>query len=224
MAEADYNDDYELDNDLSKLRSAYQEQRIDGAFRLSALSDTRALPSLLRVLKKDPSPDVRASAAWGLAHYNDHRMIEPLCQALDDPEAEVRQMAAFALGQVRDRRSVGPLLKHLQESDENTLKSIIIALGRQEDPRALEPLMKLLEQDRPYLDEYIVRALGQIGDPEANSVLKIMLDHPALAVQTAAQEALEHIEHLDRLNTAPEHHSWFQHGWFQKKASEETES
>lgn len=201
----DYDDNSELRRDLDALHSPSPDQRVDGSFGLSTLSDPRALPDLIDALQADPNANARSSAAWALAHYEDHRVVEPLCQALDDPAAKVREKAAFALGQILDHRAVEPLLAHLQEPDENALKSIILALGKQEDTRAVAPLLALLKQEPVYLTEYLLQALGQIAQPESKTVIATFLNHPAQNVSHAANEALQHIERREHLRTPPRH-------------------
>jgi len=81
--------------------------------RLSALKDlvrlTRspaerddALRALERLLSDDPSPDLRAEAAVGLADADAVESRPPLLASLGDADVRVRQMAVLALGEVAE--------------------------------------------------------------------------------------------------------------------------
>jgi len=81
--------------------------------RLSALRDlvrlTRspaerrtALEALERLLAEDPSPELRAEAAVGLADAEAVESRQPLLASFDDTDARVRQMAVLALGEVAE--------------------------------------------------------------------------------------------------------------------------
>jgi HEAT repeat protein len=84
---------------------------------LAARAD--AVPDLAAVLEKDPSPQVRLDAAWGLGESGLPAAAAPLRAALVRPgeTPEVRRTAARALGRLGDAASVPDLARALADPE-----------------------------------------------------------------------------------------------------------
>jgi HEAT repeat protein len=87
------------------------------ALGLSGRADV--VPDLATLLEKDPSPQVRLDAAWGLGETGVPVAAPPLRAALARPgeAVEVRRAAARALGQLGDATSIPDLVRALADPD-----------------------------------------------------------------------------------------------------------
>lgn len=89
-----------------------------GKLAEAGTKDEAAFTELLRLLKEDPTPSVRDSAALGLSGFKDARAVEPLIAALKDPDYLVRAFTASSLGRLGDVRAVVPLQALISDSNE----------------------------------------------------------------------------------------------------------
>lgn len=82
------------------LDHANEGTRSAAAIGLGIAERVEAVQPLIRRLR-DPSADVRRSAAWALGAIEDRAALVPLIELLDrDTNARVRQAAAWAIGEV----------------------------------------------------------------------------------------------------------------------------
>ena len=87
---------------LRKLESNLAGVRSHAAWQLGRLSDTSAVPALIRLLQSDENEDVRWTAAWALAELGDAAAIPALEVASETDESdEVRSRAGEALQVLR---------------------------------------------------------------------------------------------------------------------------
>jgi epoxyqueuosine reductase len=87
----------------SAMRRIGREQlKRNAAVALGNSGDSRAVEPLARALRGDPSPLVRAHAAWALGRLGGPEARTALESALHDTDAEVRDEAARALGSQSD--------------------------------------------------------------------------------------------------------------------------
>jgi hypothetical protein len=85
-----------MDELLIAVNTRHRDVRLGIIEALSVIKDSRAVPSLIRMLHVE-SNEVRWVAAIALGEINDPETIPPLITALRDPDKYVRYGAAFAL-------------------------------------------------------------------------------------------------------------------------------
>jgi len=104
----------------------------------------------LRGLLGDPSPAVRARAAFALGSVQDPDAEPTLRDLLDDPEAAVRRDAAFALGQLELSDGGHPFVDALErEEDSHVRRYLAQAVGKSGADEAVERLLDLDLDDEP---------------------------------------------------------------------------
>lgn len=88
--------------DIEHRRADVRHSSLRDLVRLARDDDARAaaLAALERLLAKDPSAELRAAAALGLADAEAHGARDALLAAVDDPELEVQKFALLALGEL----------------------------------------------------------------------------------------------------------------------------
>ncbi|MBT4499784.1 MAG: HEAT repeat domain-containing protein, partial [Gemmatimonadetes bacterium] len=69
---------------------------------MTRVDDARIRPALLRHLRDDPDPRVRARIARRLGMYEPRKFVEPLLAALGDEEGAVCYQALLAVGKVEE--------------------------------------------------------------------------------------------------------------------------
>jgi hypothetical protein len=162
--------------------------------RVSALRDLvrlaegparpRALAALAAALLRDPSAEIRAEAAVGLADCGAHEARAELVAGLEDAHVRVRQMVVLALGEVAEPSDaeIVAVLRELVTHDEPSLRfQALIAFERLGGDAA---------------DDALVRAAGD-ADVEVRSMAFRLADRryehsePPLALLAAARRVLE---------------------------------
>jgi len=93
--------------------------RLDEIRRLAKQVPGAGVPSLVEALR-DPSPTIRALAAWSLAPARDPQLVPVLRPLLDDVQDRVRAAVAWALGQT-GAAEAGPLLAERVRKDPSEL-------------------------------------------------------------------------------------------------------
>lgn len=80
--------------------------RMGAAYTLGEIGDTRAVESLIPVLREDQEERVRTQAAHALGQLGDKRAIQPLIEALKDQDHSVRYAAIMALWKLEAKEAV----------------------------------------------------------------------------------------------------------------------
>ncbi len=170
----------EWDNDravtpLIKALSAKNDDfRRETARALKEIGNKRAIKPLLDVIYNDPSPEVRAEAAYALGYFAlSSKQVDVLIDSLNDEHYLVRQNIVFALGKIKRRKSVLPLLKLLvSEENYNVRELIAWSLGELKDKRAIQPLIIALSDTHIAVRKNAAFALGRLADSSATTALK----------------------------------------------------
>lgn len=116
-----------------------------GAKSLASLKEPSTVPALIKVLKQDKHPKVRAMASYALGQIKDHQALESLIGALNnDGEDRVRYTAASALGYLGDKRAVSALTRALKDKDKNVRVRTARALGQLRSSDAIAGLIATL--------------------------------------------------------------------------------
>jgi hypothetical protein len=118
------------------------EVRLAHVVKLGRERDGAAGPALVRVLVDDPSPEVRARAAWALGRVAYRQAVPSLRAALAGDQArQVRREAALALGDVGGPEAVDTLAGFVADADDQVAAAAVEGLGRAKPspvPRALQ--------------------------------------------------------------------------------------
>jgi len=94
---------------------------------------------------QDPDPQIRASAAKGLAYASEsEEIVTQLISLLKDPNVKVRTNAAESLVRFHGPRSVSSLLVLLSDADSMVRYHAAIGLGHMQDPTLTSKLLELL--------------------------------------------------------------------------------
>lgn len=88
------------------------EVRLEVIKTLRATNDAEALGPLLKELKLEKDPDVKAEIAKALGPLGKVDAVDPLIELLNDPSVRVREAAAHSLGQLGDVIRAVPGLPH----------------------------------------------------------------------------------------------------------------
>jgi len=165
--------------------------------RAPAKTDDR--PALLaNILRTDSDPQLRRTAAWGLAEFADTRIaVEALADALrKDSDASVREMAAWALAEADDDATAASALSTAirSESNQNVRETAVWALGNLGDRDSYDALVAVLGDKNKGIRTRAVWALGNIEPREAPRALVAMLRDPDPDVRELTAWALYQIE------------------------------
>lgn len=95
----------QIDTYIDQLQSPRDDLRVDALLQLGRLDARRACGRMIRVLRDDPSPQVREAAARGLALIDAPFTLTALQRAaLADPDPNVRGSARYAIDVIRTNR------------------------------------------------------------------------------------------------------------------------
>jgi beta-lactamase regulating signal transducer with metallopeptidase domain len=152
------------------------------------------IPLLIRLLATDESPDVRRTAAWGLAKPDRPEAIEALAGALaKDSDADVREMAAWALRGVATPDAVAVLIGALRDGSSDVRARAAWALGHSgiADERVLGGLTQSLNDESAEVRQLSAWALGTLHPAKAPPALYgTGLAHEEAEVRVTAAWAL----------------------------------
>lgn len=148
---------------------------------------------LTRVLKEDPEPSVRQSAAVALGFIGDASAGAPLAAALKDGDASTRYAAVQALATLRSPAGVPALTEGLKDPSPAYRRTAALALGEIGDASAVPAIRNLLKDDDISVQAGAAQALGRLRDKDKGtlSTLKKWLKKPpSLEMRLVAAQAL----------------------------------
>ncbi len=165
----------------------------------------RAAPGLIKLMREDPSPRVRAEAASTLGWMTTRvfAVVPPLISALSDKARGVRSAAEQALGRA-DARAVVALMALVGHENADLRRSVALVLRRIGDP-ALTALGPALRSDRITVRLHAIEILGYLedsGDLPALSLRQHLADRDP-AIRLRAARALRGLR-SDARSAAPE--------------------
>lgn len=143
--------------------------------KLCEIRYKKAVPSIIKVVAKDASKDVRIKAMFSLGVIRDKSAVQPLLKILEqDKDIKMRSAAAASLALIGDKESVGKIERILLKRDkEEDVVGLILAIG-QIGKRSVETETTLL----PYIDDknekvrrVVFFALGYVGGEKTVQVL-----------------------------------------------------
>jgi beta-lactamase regulating signal transducer with metallopeptidase domain/HEAT repeat protein len=152
---------------------------------------------LAKLLRSDPSGEVRRIAAWAL---HDHASLQVARAALaeaaeSDADARVRTMAVWSLESLRDTR-VTTVLGHVltRDSDAEAREMAAWALGQFADPAAAGPLAtQLAKESSDKVLATIAWAIGNVPMERAPAGLTALLTSSSPRTRLTAAWALSNI-------------------------------
>jgi HEAT repeat protein len=162
--------------------------------------DVRLITLLIRHLREDPSPDVRAAAAISLGrfilmgelgkiHPRPHERAYDALMAVccsDDEPVEVHRRALEAVS-YSGEEAVPPLIEAAhRHPDERMRTSAVFAMGRSADPQWASRVMAELHSPNPEMRYEAARACGKLALEAALSVLIDLVEDVDAEVQDAA--------------------------------------
>jgi HEAT repeat protein len=176
-------------------------ERMDAANGAFGYQSPRALAVAIAVLKEDPNPDYRYSAAEELYGVNAPEAVAALISAMNDTDRKIRAEAIFSLGHSTNPDAISAMIELLESRDAADREAAAGLLSEGSDYRAVEPLLKVAQNPRE--EEAIRRAaiigLGHLRDPRATGPLIEILDNPQsddggrFSLRVGAAEALAKI-------------------------------
>jgi HEAT repeat protein len=139
----------------------------------SSHNDPLTLTATLLELLKDPSPDIRRTAALSLGKIGHSAGTEGLIQTLSDSDPLVREYSAWSLGQIGE------------EVNTDAALALVSALG---DPH-------------PAVKHSAAKALGQIGVREP--IVPLLLEGLAVGAIESRRAVVDALMHLEEKSSYP---------------------
>jgi HEAT repeat protein len=127
---------------LAQLQDSDLAARLDAIHRLVQLRENRAVEPLINLLSKDPNPDVRRAAAYGLGQLGDPRAIQPLIASLKDENPSVCLNSIFAVTRIDGPERVNALIGALAHKDLHVCRAAAVGLVLLGNKNAVPPLIR----------------------------------------------------------------------------------
>jgi len=160
----------------------------------SADSGVERAAVLAKLLRTDPSAEVRRVAAWGLERYPEIAVaVDALVAALEsDRDAQVREMSAWALaGAGRSAAATAALGKALkQERDASVRTTLVWAAGQRRACDDIEPMLAALRDADAETRELAAWAIGSCSPERAPAALVQALGDKEAEVRLSVAWAL----------------------------------
>ncbi len=154
-----------------------------GPPNIEKMTASRDVKGLIKVLKGQTDPQLRAQAVQALMQIGDGQAIEPLYEARNDDNPGVRALAAIALGYFGDERAVDGLISTLYIGQETSVKLLGLLGGSQ----AVGPLSEVVDNYKApdAMKSAAIEMLVHIGDarairPLVHSLVFSNTDRPAV--------------------------------------------
>ncbi len=140
-------------------------------------------------LLEHPDEEVRMQALTLVEHFEDPRVVGPVCKLLTDKDWWLRITACSTLSRLKNPAAVPYLVHALQDPDARW--AAIDALGCIGGEEALRALVGLLGDQRPEVRLEVIQAMTRSRDPRLIGVLQHVLGgDPSQDVRTRAAEVL----------------------------------
>ena len=164
--------DAAADASLEKLLAQNQPDHVRRAvpFWLGNTRGRRGLEVLRRVVREDPSTEVRKKAVFGISQSNEPVANETLIDAArNNGQSAVRGEAIFWLGQKAGRKAAGAITERIeQDPDTEVKKKAVFALSQMPKDEGVPLLINVARtHSNPAVRKQAMFWLGQSRDPRA---------------------------------------------------------
>ena len=112
------NDETFIDSISEAIEDEDENVRYEIVRAFCKFKDETTLDSLIKILNNDPSPRVRAEAAYTLGWIGNKKALYPLFENLKDENELVREWAVYGLGLLKEPESIKTLSVMLKEDPE----------------------------------------------------------------------------------------------------------
>ena len=153
--------------DLMLLQLESPEKQVKKYFIeiLGETKNTRIIPPILKVLKRDPDPEIRIAALKTLIQFKGEEKIEHALNAVlfEDKSSLVRVKTAQFMPEYNEEVFIEPLIKSLDDNADEVRMMAIISLGKLKAGKALEPLLKIFREEKGLIREDALNAIEKIS-------------------------------------------------------------
>ncbi|MCX8082924.1 MAG: HEAT repeat domain-containing protein [bacterium] len=126
---------------IKNLYSQDPEERKFAIYEVGRRGLKQAIPELEKILKEDPSPDIKRASAWSIGRIDK----ETLISLLDSTEKDTKDIVMEALLKM-DRNNIHLLLERLPKEDEKTKFKILDLAEKSKDREVYLKLLKTGEE------------------------------------------------------------------------------
>lgn len=140
---------------------------------LRQVSDARAVPALMTILRQAQIPSHKINVLSAFEQMPDRRAVHEIVPLLKDADAWVRARAASALGAIGDEQALAPLLESIVDEPERTFAAdALVKLDRFD--HANDYLIAILEDDEQptALRARAAEILGHSRDARTTAILR----------------------------------------------------
>ena len=152
------------------------------------------IPVLVELLKEDPSPDIRRTAALSLGKVADANGIPALTASLKDQDSLVREYSAWALGQIETelpKDSALALIMALGDPALNVKRAAASALVNAVPEKDFVNLLhQILAISETSTRRSVVQALSELEIPSSYQVFLVAVKDPDPRVRQTAISGL----------------------------------
>lgn len=152
---------------LAALDSPFRTVRLRGLHGLAKIEDPSLEDPLVKVLRADPDPDLRALAAQALARTGARQSLLALQEALDDPVAIVQQEAVLAMVALGDGEIAARVRRRLANAPPEGRVPALRLVSLVPDRDLIADVGPLLADGDPEVRAFAAAAILQITERSA---------------------------------------------------------
>jgi HEAT repeat protein len=178
---------------LEALKDKDRSLRIQVLYALNGatINDKRLLPTLIEVLKKDESVEMRQAAVSLLPRFGEDALPH-LKLALTDKDENLRWMAANSLGQLGPaaKKAIPDLVQVAKRDASANVRAYAVQAIAQTGPESVDILVEFLKEKDSSVRQIVVTVLGQFGaraKPAVPLLIEALKDKDATTRWMAAQ-------------------------------------
>jgi beta-lactamase regulating signal transducer with metallopeptidase domain len=176
---------------MTALSDTVPAVRENAAYSLGRLGAASAVPSLARLVERDPSAAVREMSAWALGTLRGREGVSGLSAAVQrDTAASVRATAVWALAQLDLDEAIPAVTAALRDKVVEVRSRAAWAIGSIRPATAPGALLQLASDTASEVRMRAAWAMGQIRDSAAVPALSRLVQDPSKDVREAAFWAL----------------------------------
>ena len=109
--------------------------RRKAAFGIGRQADERAYDTMIDILDKDESSEIRGAAILALGHLGTDRSVDKVIECLKDDSAVIRENASTGLGKSKNKKAIELLVEAILDSEPAVRESAITGLVKLTDQK-----------------------------------------------------------------------------------------